>query len=116
MRYLGLQTKHNTPEESHMLLSWYPDRLGHATFLSDELKNTYFVDAPPQVLEGDIDTTDSDTRERKGRYMPCIEICLSSNIMFVQVMLFDCTSYGTQPSPPEPNLYFPSMRTISAIT
>jgi adenosine deaminase len=63
-----------------MLLSWRPDRLGHATFLSDELKNEFFADS----LQHDIGTTDPRTRagDAQGRYKPCIEICLSSNLMW----------------------------------
>ncbi|KAG1809763.1 Metallo-dependent hydrolase [Suillus plorans] len=45
----------NTTEDSLALLSCRPDRLGHATFLSDELKAEH--------------------------YKPCIEICLSSNLL-----------------------------------
>ncbi|KAG2125822.1 Metallo-dependent hydrolase [Suillus bovinus] len=46
----------NTTEDSLALLSCRPDRLGHTTFLSDELKALI-------------------------RLIPCVEICLSSNIL-----------------------------------
>ncbi|TFK38738.1 hypothetical protein BDQ12DRAFT_683249 [Crucibulum laeve] len=51
------ETVHNTPEETMKLLSFGPDRLGHATFLNDEAKEF--------VVKNKI----------------CIEICLSSNLL-----------------------------------
>ncbi|KAG2099640.1 Metallo-dependent hydrolase [Suillus discolor] len=54
------ETTANTTEDSLALLSCRPDRLGHATFLSDELKAI----------------------ARENRHCkPCIEICLSSNLL-----------------------------------
>ena len=47
----------NTPEETLQLLSYSPDRLGHATFLNDE--------AISIVLEKKM----------------CIEVCLTSNLL-----------------------------------
>lgn len=52
-----MQTTRNTPEETELLLSYAPDRLGHATFL----------DAP--------------TREAVYASSTCVEICLSSNLL-----------------------------------
>ncbi|KAF9234939.1 Metallo-dependent hydrolase [Melanogaster broomeanus] len=46
------ETPANTEAESHALLACHPDRLGHATFLTEE-----------------------------HQYKPCIEICLSSNLL-----------------------------------
>ncbi|TFK28646.1 adenosine deaminase-like protein [Coprinopsis marcescibilis] len=51
------ETSDNTPEESRQLLSYRPNRLGHATFLDDEAIHT--------ALGDNI----------------CIEICLSSNLL-----------------------------------
>ncbi|KAF9547257.1 Metallo-dependent hydrolase [Agrocybe pediades] len=51
------ETTQNTPEETLKLLSYNPDRLGHATFLNEE--------AISIVLEKKM----------------CIEICLSSNLL-----------------------------------
>jgi adenosine deaminase len=76
----GVQTKQNTAEESKILLGWRPDRLGHATFLSDQLKNEFFADP----LQRDTGTM----------YKPCIEICLSSNLMWDKAQM--STSYRTQ--------------------
>ncbi|KIK23233.1 hypothetical protein PISMIDRAFT_100779 [Pisolithus microcarpus 441] len=50
------EAKASTTAESLALLGWRPDRLGHATFLSDEHKALFFAD-------------------------PCIEICLTSNFI-----------------------------------
>ncbi|KAG2072978.1 Metallo-dependent hydrolase [Suillus decipiens] len=41
----------NTTEDSLALLSCRPDRLGHATFLSDELKALFFADIPQPGTE-----------------------------------------------------------------
>ena len=51
------QTKENTPEDTLKLLSFKPDRVGHATFLNDEAQE--FI-----------------VREKKA-----IEICLTSNLL-----------------------------------
>jgi len=51
------QTAENTPEDTFKLLSFKPDRLGHATFLNDE------------------------TQEFVLREKTAIEICLTSNFM-----------------------------------
>ncbi|KAF9007876.1 hypothetical protein BDQ17DRAFT_1275753 [Cyathus striatus] len=51
------ETKHNLDPETLKLLSYAPDRLGHATFLNDEAKEIVF----------------------KNKI--CIEICLSSNLL-----------------------------------
>ncbi|KAG5723724.1 Adenosine deaminase-like protein [Termitomyces sp. T112] len=51
------ETMYNTSEDTLQLLSFSPDRLGHATFLDDEAKKI--------VAEKN----------------PCIEICLSSNLL-----------------------------------
>ncbi|KAG1808039.1 uncharacterized protein BJ212DRAFT_1281237 [Suillus subaureus] len=56
----------NTTEDSLALLSCRPDRLGHATFLSDELKAFKSAD-----------------------YKPCMEICLSSNLLCKTVASLD---------------------------
>ncbi|KAI5992216.1 Metallo-dependent hydrolase [Pisolithus albus] len=50
------EAKASTTAESLALLGWHPERLGHATFLSDEHKASFFGD-------------------------PCIEICLTSNFI-----------------------------------
>jgi adenosine deaminase len=59
------QTIHNTPQETNILLSpaFSPSRLGHATFLNNDAKD--------QVLM---------------RQLP-IEICLSSNLMYVVLLV-----------------------------
>lgn len=51
------QTAENTPEDTSKLLSFKPDRLGHATFLNDE------------------------AREFVLREKTAIEICLTSNFL-----------------------------------
>ncbi|KAL4069107.1 Metallo-dependent hydrolase [Scleroderma citrinum] len=56
------ETRENTAVESRILLGWHPDRLGHATFLSREYIALFFTD-------------------ERGVYKPCIEICLSSNLL-----------------------------------
>ncbi|KIN99030.1 hypothetical protein M404DRAFT_156282 [Pisolithus tinctorius Marx 270] len=69
----------NTTAESLALLDWRPDRLGHATFLSDEHKALFFADL---LQPGSVPSpaTESNSR-RNGAYKPCIEICLSSNLL-----------------------------------
>ena len=57
--FLLMQMVENTPEEIMKLLFCMPDRLGHATFLNEE--------AVSIVLENKM----------------CIEICLSSNLLYV---------------------------------
>ena len=52
-----MQTIENTPEEILKLLSFKPDRLGHATFLNDEAQEVVI-------------------REKMT-----IEICLTSNLL-----------------------------------
>jgi len=59
VQFLGFQTKENPIEESVQLLSFKPNRVGHATFLNDEAKAI--------VLKEKI----------------AIEICLSSNLLCV---------------------------------
>ena len=60
------QTTANTPAETLHLLSFGPNRLGHATFLDDEAKAI--------VLRDKI----------------CIEICLSSNLLCVRLLFYVC--------------------------
>ena len=60
------QTTANSPSETLQLLSFAPNRLGHATFLDDEAKTI--------VLRDNI----------------CIEICLSSNLLWVQLPFYFC--------------------------
>ncbi|OAX41410.1 Metallo-dependent hydrolase [Rhizopogon vinicolor AM-OR11-026] len=87
------ETTKNTPEESQLLLSWRPDRLGHATFLSEELKGEFFADTPQQTTLPDCDMgiTELQTRasDANGWYKPCIEICLSSNLLCKSVLSLD---------------------------
>ncbi|KAG2031075.1 hypothetical protein BDR03DRAFT_973485 [Suillus americanus] len=45
------ESTRNTTEDSLALLSCRPDRLGHATFLSDELKALFFADIPQPETE-----------------------------------------------------------------
>lgn len=45
------ESTENTTEDSLALLSCRPDRLGHATFLSDELKALFFADIPQPGTE-----------------------------------------------------------------
>ncbi|KAG1829971.1 Metallo-dependent hydrolase [Suillus variegatus] len=115
----------NTTEDSLALLSCRPDRLGHATFLSDELKAVFFEDVSQSgtecgsLFECATGTTNpyttagwtfqnlkeakvqmsflayakkfyekiasKDIEENNARanrhYKPCIEICLSSNLL-----------------------------------
>ncbi|KAF8879959.1 hypothetical protein BD779DRAFT_1612839 [Infundibulicybe gibba] len=59
------ETTRNTPEETIELLSFNPDRLGHATFLNSEAKEL--------VLQNKT----------------CIEICLSSNLLCKTVTTLD---------------------------
>ncbi|KAG2115577.1 Metallo-dependent hydrolase [Suillus cothurnatus] len=59
------ESTNNTTEDSLALLSCRPDRLGHATFLSDELKALF------------------------QNYKPCMEICLSSNLLCKTVASLD---------------------------
>ncbi|KAG0701967.1 Metallo-dependent hydrolase, partial [Suillus ampliporus] len=59
------ETAENTLDDSLTLLGWRPDRLGHATFLSDELKALALSSTP------------------------CIEICLSSNLLCKTVASLD---------------------------
>lgn len=54
------QTNQNTPEETLKLLSYRPDRLGHATFLNEEAVQIVMKDDTP------------------------IEICLTSNLLSVE--------------------------------
>jgi len=120
--------------ESFVLLSWHPDRLGHATYLEGPEREIFLADIPPSNIQVPhtpnghvpdpiphhgsfyalwrkhvlllsrryqeagfhIDSPD-DTKERAARevvreiqalrnlagrqYKPCIEICLSSNLL-----------------------------------
>ncbi|KAG2053922.1 Metallo-dependent hydrolase [Suillus hirtellus] len=118
------ESTENTTEDSLALLSCRPDRLGHATFLSDELKAVFFEDIsqpgtecgsqvvwmgyghskPLHDSRMDISKSQSadesfwayakkfyeklsskDIEENNAhenrRYKPCIEICLSSNLL-----------------------------------
>ncbi|KAJ7610309.1 hypothetical protein DFH06DRAFT_1308768 [Mycena polygramma] len=59
------ETEENTSADTTRLLEFQPDRLGHATFLDDEAKNL--------VLKN----------------KPCIEICLSSNLLCKTVSSLD---------------------------
>lgn len=59
----SVQTTQNTAEETLQLLSYAPQRLGHATFLDAE--------AIALVLEKKM----------------CIEICLSSNILYAAALI-----------------------------
>ncbi|KAG1741881.1 Metallo-dependent hydrolase [Suillus paluster] len=121
------ETTENTVDDCLTLLGWRPDRLGHATFLSDELKAFVFADIPqPGDYDSLPDCTPSATNthavrnpypsrhariqlraaieaieevlkeggppdrwDRKGRYQPCIEICLSSNLLCKTVASLD---------------------------
>lgn len=123
--------------ESFVLLSWHPDRLGHATFLEEPQREIFLADIPPQHIEmprmpppnGQVpdpiphhhrifyalwrkhllmlsqkcqeaglhtyapdDTEELAAREvakeihalrelAGGQYKPCIELCLSSNLL-----------------------------------
>ncbi|KAJ3504805.1 hypothetical protein NLJ89_g7743 [Agrocybe chaxingu] len=64
------ETVHNTPEETLQLLSYSPNRLGHATFLNDE--------AISIVLEKKM----------------CIEICLTSNLLCKTVSTLEVHHIG----------------------
>ena len=76
---MGAQTTQNTSEETRLLLSWRPDRLGHATFISNELKNEFFAGTPEQAMERNL-LSECEMDGGKGWYKPCIEICLTSNL------------------------------------
>jgi adenosine deaminase len=123
--------------ESFLLLSWHPDRLGHATYLEEPQREIFLADIPPPNIEvpqipppngqmpdpiphhhrifyalwrkhtlllsrryqeaGFHANSPDDTEERAARevgreiqalrklagrqYKPCIEICLSSNLL-----------------------------------
>ena len=54
-----IQTTENTREDTFTLLSFKPDRLGHATFLNDEAQEVVI------------------------REKTVIEICLTSNLLYV---------------------------------
>ncbi|KAG1873194.1 Metallo-dependent hydrolase [Suillus subluteus] len=74
------ESTQNTTEDSLALLSCRPDRLGHATFLSDELKD----------IEEMIKQAESPNNARvNGQYKPCMEICLSSNLLCKTVASLD---------------------------
>ncbi|KAF8060804.1 adenosine deaminase-like protein [Lyophyllum atratum] len=60
------ETAHNTPQETLQLLSFSPDRLGHATFLDEEAKKIV------------------------AKNKTCVEICLSSNILCKTVSSLEC--------------------------
>ncbi|KAG8220191.1 Metallo-dependent hydrolase [Butyriboletus roseoflavus] len=131
--------------ESFVLLSWHPDRLGHATFLEEPQREIFLADIPPPNIEmpqipppnGQVPDpiphhhrifyalwrkhllllsqkyqeagvhTDSpdDTEEHAarevakeiqalreltgGQYKPCIELCLSSNLLCKSVTRLD---------------------------
>ncbi|KIJ60491.1 hypothetical protein HYDPIDRAFT_116981 [Hydnomerulius pinastri MD-312] len=45
------ETVQNTEAESGILLSWNPDRLGHATFLTEDHKLQFFADVPQPDTE-----------------------------------------------------------------
>ncbi|KAG1810467.1 Metallo-dependent hydrolase [Suillus plorans] len=116
------ESTNNTTEDSLALLSCRPDRLGHATFLSDELKTLFFEDIPQPGTECDstaseeakvqmsfradaekfseraaikdieemIKQAESPNNARtNGQYKPCIEICLSSNLLCKTVASLD---------------------------
>ncbi|KAG2135138.1 Metallo-dependent hydrolase [Suillus clintonianus] len=72
------ESTENTTEDSLALLSCRPDRLGHATFLSDELKALFFADIPQPGTECSLLSE-----------CPCIEICLSSNLLCKTVASLD---------------------------
>ncbi|KAG1813455.1 Metallo-dependent hydrolase [Suillus variegatus] len=77
--------------DSLALLSCRPDRLGHATFLSDELKTLFFEDIPQPGTEcGTSSESELPNNARtNGQYKPCIEICLSSNLLCKTVASLD---------------------------
>ncbi|KAG1758462.1 Metallo-dependent hydrolase [Suillus occidentalis] len=75
----------NTTEDCLALLSCRPDRLGHATFLSDELKALFFADIP---LPGTESQSPNNVRTN-SQYKPCVEICLSSNLLGKNVASLD---------------------------
>ncbi|KAH7925686.1 Metallo-dependent hydrolase [Leucogyrophana mollusca] len=136
----------NLASESLALLNWRPDRLGHATFLSDDAKAQFFSDVPqseatPAAASADYtspahplqaaflaeyhlqlvrlqeDNTESaeakmmlsyhfdmdktarraagriirerEEAERRKKYKPCIEICLTSNLLCKTVPSLD---------------------------
>ncbi|KAH7907053.1 Metallo-dependent hydrolase [Hygrophoropsis aurantiaca] len=141
------ETNSNTVSESIALLNWRPDRLGHATFLSDDVKSQFFADIPQSeaapATSASTDYSSSDhplhaefmteyslqlariqrkstvdaegramlsshldvdkgarraaqkalyEREKevsRSRYKPCIEICLTSNLLCKTVSSLD---------------------------
>ncbi|KAG1869370.1 Metallo-dependent hydrolase [Suillus subalutaceus] len=80
------ESTRNTTEDSLALLSCRPDRLGHATFLSDELKALFFADIPQPGTEC---SSLSECFKISKRYKPCMEICLSSNLLCKTVVSLD---------------------------
>jgi adenosine deaminase len=66
-----IQTAANSSSETLQLLSFSPDRLGHATFLDNEAKAIV------------------------SREKICIEICLSSNLLWVKLS-FAIAFYSSQ--------------------
>ncbi|KAH7884124.1 Metallo-dependent hydrolase [Phlebopus sp. FC_14] len=103
------ETPENTTEESLTLLGWRPDRLGHATFLSERHKALFFADVPqpgtecspnnPCRLDGtdkspgradlEVEGTMGKQNGEADIYKPCIEICLSSNLLCKTVPSLD---------------------------
>ncbi|KAG1768042.1 Metallo-dependent hydrolase [Suillus placidus] len=84
----------NTTEDSLAFLSCHPDRLGHATFLSDELKTLFFADiSQPETECGSLSLSPSPphwiSKSQRGQYKPCVEICLSSNLLTKTVTSLD---------------------------
>ncbi|KAF8139819.1 Metallo-dependent hydrolase [Boletus edulis] len=63
--------------ESFVLLSWHPDRLGHATYLEEPQRDIFFLaDIPPPGTQIQA------LRDLAGKqYKPCVEICLTSNLL-----------------------------------
>ncbi|EIW86058.1 Metallo-dependent hydrolase [Coniophora puteana RWD-64-598 SS2] len=66
-----------SPDEHRALLNLGPSRLGHATFLPPSIREHYFghvsvsEDAPADVI----------TMSRRVADKPCVEICLTSNLL-----------------------------------
>ncbi|KAI6108752.1 Metallo-dependent hydrolase [Pisolithus croceorrhizus] len=81
-----VQAKTSTTAESLALLDWRPDRLGHATFLSDKHKalffaDVYHLDADKGARRAALKDIEALSKRNGAVYKPCIEICLSSNLL-----------------------------------
>ncbi|KAH7912280.1 Metallo-dependent hydrolase [Hygrophoropsis aurantiaca] len=72
--------------ECFTLLDWYPDRLGHATFLDDATKATYFMGSGAAFFTSCNGNGVKYQPSIPSKYTPCVEICLTSNLLWVSTV------------------------------